>query len=148
MDDILRRTRREIEELAVESGPFSVVAAESGECPTPITGTRFESHDDAMRAADLAHEYRDALREHDPDLPTYRFVVTELPSEHVQMVGVRERTDGIRANGLPQTQRSVTVTSDRDGAWLRMENAPLVHLARDCGPVGDDAVGRQLDSKL
>lgn len=148
MDDILRRTRREIEELAVDSGPFSVTCAESGECPTPITGTRFETHDDAARAAHLAREYRDALREHDPDVPEYRFVVTELPTDSLQMVGVRERTNDVRANGLPQTERSVTVTSDRDGAWLTMENAPLVHLARDCGPVGDDAVGRQLESKL
>ncbi len=148
MDDILRRTRREIEALAIDSGPFSVTCAESGECPTPITGTRFETHDDAARAADLAREYRDALREHDPDVPDYRFIVTELPSNPLQMVGVRERTDDVRANGLPQTQRSVTVTRDRDGAWLTMKNAPLVHLARDRGPVGDAAVGRQLESKL
>lgn len=148
MDDILRRTRREIEELSVESGHFFVTCAETGECPTPITGTRFDDHDDAARAADLAREYRDALREHDPDIPQYRFVVTELPNQPLQMVGVRERTDEFRANGLPRTQRSVTVTSDRHGAWLTMENAPLVHLARDCGPVGDDAVGRQLESKL
>ncbi|WP_223301534.1 hypothetical protein [Haladaptatus sp. R4] len=106
MDDILRRTRREIEELAVESGPFSVTCAESGECPTPITGTRFETHDDAARAAHLAREYRDALREHDPDVPEYRFVVTELPTDSLQMVGVRERTNDVRANGLPQTERS------------------------------------------
>ncbi|MCO8246593.1 MULTISPECIES: hypothetical protein [unclassified Haladaptatus] len=148
MDDILRQTRREIEELAADSGSFSVTCAETGECPTPITGTRFETHDDAARAADLAREYRTALREHDPDVPEYRFVVTELPTDSLQMVGVRERTNDVRANGLPQTERSVTVTSDRDGAWLTMKNAPLVHLARDCGPVGDAAVGRQLESKL
>ncbi|WP_266076918.1 DUF7552 domain-containing protein [Haladaptatus caseinilyticus] len=150
MDDILRQTRRKIEALAVESGQggFSVVCADSGECPMPLTGNQFESHDDASRAAELARGYRNALREHDPKIPHYRFVVTEEPARPLQMAGVRERTDGTRANGLPQTQRSVTVASDGEGEWLRMENAPLVHLARDCGPVGDDAVGRQLDSKL
>ncbi len=148
MDHILRRTRRKIEALATDSGPFAVTCGETGECPTPITGTRFETHDDAARAGDLAREYRDALREHDPDIPEYRFVVTELPTDSLQMIGVRERTNDVRANGLPQTQRSVTVTSDRDGAWLTMKNAPLVHLARDSGPVGDAAVGRQLESKL
>ncbi len=150
MDDILRETRREIEALAVENGRsrFSVVCADTGECPMPITGKQFEDHDDASRAAELARRYRDALREHDPDVPHYRFVVTEESADPVQMTGVRERTDDTRANGLPQTQRSVTVASDGNGEWLTMDNAPLVHLARDCGPVGDDAVGRQLDSKL
>ncbi|SIR04648.1 hypothetical protein SAMN05421858_1234 [Haladaptatus litoreus] len=150
MDDILRQTRREIESLAVESGHgrFSVLCAETGECPMPITGKQFKDHDDASRAVELAREYRDALREHDPEIPQYRFVVTEEPARPLQMAGVREQTSGTRANGLPQTQRSVTVASDGNGEWLTMDNAPLVHLARDCGPVGDDAVGRQLDSKL
>lgn len=150
MDDILRQTRKEIETMAVEGGrgQFSVVCADTGECPMPITGKQFEDHDDASRAAELARGYRDALRQHDPDIPRYRFVVTEESDPPLQMAGVRERAEGTRANGLPRTQRSVTIANDGQGEWLTMENAPLVHLARDCGPVGDDAVGRQLDSKL
>ncbi|WP_458206240.1 DUF7552 domain-containing protein [Haladaptatus sp. NG-SE-30] len=148
MDETLRRTRREIERLADDSGQFSVVCADTGERPMPITGTRFENHDDATRAAELAREYRDALRNYDPDVPCHRFLVTEEQPRPLQMAGMRERTTGTRANGLPQTQRSVTAASDGEGEWLKMENAPLVHLARDNGPVGDDAVSRQLDSKL
>ncbi|WP_458189595.1 DUF7552 domain-containing protein [Haladaptatus sp. NG-WS-4] len=148
MDETLRRARREIERLAVDDGAYSVACADTGERPMPITGTRFENHEDADRAVELASEYRDALRKHDPDVPCHRFVVTEEPPRTLQMAGVRERTTSIRANGLPQTQRTVTVASDGNGEWFEMKNAPLVHLARDNEPVGDDAVSRQLDSKL
>ncbi|WP_227376607.1 DUF7552 domain-containing protein [Haladaptatus halobius] len=148
MDETLRRTRREIEQLAVDDGRFSVACADTGERPMPITGTRFETDEDAHRATELACKYRNALREHDPDVPHYRFVVNEESPRPLQMASVRERTSGIRANGLPQTRRSVTIASDGDGEWVEMENAPIVHLSRDDGPVGDDAVSRQLDSKL
>ncbi|WP_227354593.1 DUF7552 domain-containing protein [Haladaptatus salinisoli] len=148
MDETLRRTRREIERLAVENGRFSVACADTGERPMPITGARFETDEDAHRAAELAREYRDALREHDRDVPRYRFVVNEEPPRPLQMASVRERTSGTRANGLPRTRRLVTLAGDGGGEWIEMENAPIVHLSRDGGPVGDDAVSRQLDSKL
>ncbi|WP_433630755.1 DUF7552 domain-containing protein [Halomicrococcus sp. NG-SE-24] len=148
MDETLRAARSEIEELAVEDGEFCVACAETGERPPPVTGARFANADDARRAAALAREYRDGLREHDPDLPRHRFVVSESAARSLQFAGVRERTDDTRANGLPRTSRSVVAAGDGEGEWLRMANAPLVHLTRNGDPVGDDAVGRQLDSKL
>lgn len=148
MDETPRQVRSEIEELTDDSGRFYIACVETGERPAPVTGARFDTHEDAERALALARRYRETIREHDPGLPRYRLVVSELSEGPLQLAGIRERTGGTRSNGLPRTRRSVTLSSDGEGQWLRMENAPLVHLARNNRPVGDDAVARQLDSKL
>lgn len=144
----LDRLREQIDELATDRGDFSVACAETDRRPAPLSGRRFPSADAARTAADRAREYRRRLRELDPGLPTYRLAVYEASDGGPTLVSTRERAAGRRANGLPKSSRSVTLAGDRDRAWLRMDNAPLVHVSHGGEPLGDDAVARQLDAKL
>ena len=144
----LRRTRERVDDRSVDDGTHHVACARTGARPEPVAGASFGCVDDAEAAAEAARTYRAALRELDPSLPEYDLVVTgdELPD--VEVACARERTGGTRSNGLPRARRTATVAGARDGEWLRVENAPVVHLSRDDGPVDDAAVARQLDAKL
>jgi hypothetical protein len=148
MSDSLEALRRQIAECATDDGDFYVACAETDERPAPLTGRRFPSEDAAEDAAELAREYRDILRESDPELPEYCFAVYEQSGEPLTIVSTREQAEGQRENGLPRTSRSVTISGDGEREWLRMDNAPVVHVRRDGEPLPDDAVERQLDSKL
>ncbi|UPV99737.1 hypothetical protein M0R88_14605 [Halorussus gelatinilyticus] len=148
MSDSLDTIRREIDDIAAEDGDFYVACADTDERPAPLTGRRFPTEEAANEAADLARSYRATLRESDPDLPEHRLSVYECTDDPPTMVSTRERAAGTRENGLPRTSRSVTLSGDCESEWLRMDNAPLVHVRRDGEPLPDDAVERQLDSKL
>ena len=148
MADSLASIRRRIADLCDDDGDFYVACADTDDCPAPLTGRRFPSEEAAREAADLARTYRADLRESDPDLPEHRLSVYELSGESLTLVSTRERVAGLRDNGLPRTSRSVMLSGDGEREWLRMDNAPLVHVRSDGEPLPDDAVERQLDSKL
>ena len=148
MSDSLDAIRRELADLADEDGDFYVACADTDERPAPLSGRRFPSEAAASEAAELARSYREVLRESDPELPEHRLSVYERADEAPSLVSTRERAGGLRENGLPRTSRSVTLSGDCESEWLRMDNAPLVHVRRDGEPLPDDAVERQLDSKL
>lgn len=148
MADSLATIRREIADRATEDGDFYVACADTDSQPTPLTGRRFPSASVAEEAADLARAYRATLRESDPELPERRLSVYEASGDSPTLVSTRERVPGQRANGLPRTSRTVTLSGDGDHEWLRMDNAPLVFVRRDGEPLPDDAVERQLDAKL
>ncbi|WP_435334585.1 DUF7552 domain-containing protein [Haloarchaeobius sp. TZWWS8] len=146
----LRTARDTIEELSAEDGDFVVACALTGNRPAPVTGARFGSRGDAEAAAEATRTYQTALRDIDPDHPRYRPTVYEDDADgaRLDVTSTRSRTNGLRSNGLPATSESVTVSNGRDGEWLRMDNAPLIHLGQDDGPFDDDVVARQLDVKL
>lgn len=148
MADSLDRLRRRIADLAADDGTFYVACARTDRRPDPLTGKRFASEEAANEAVDLATDYRERLRETDPDLPEYTFAVYEDAADPLAAVSTRERAPGRRENGLPRTSRSITLSGENDREWLRMDNAPVVHVRRDGEPLPDDAVSRQLDSKL
>lgn len=140
--------REKLDKLTAEDGDFAVACADTGDSPVPLTGARFESEDDAQKAAELAHAYREQLRETDPDLPERSLTVYETASDPLTLVSTREPADGRRENGLPRSSRSVTLSGDDEHEWLRMDNAPLVHVSHDGDPLDDAAIERQLDAKL
>ena len=140
--------RQRIEELAADDGRFRVACARTGERPTPVTSCRFPTREAAASAAALASEYREALREVDPDLPERDLEAYAASDDPVTLVSTRERAGGRRENGLPRTSRSVTLTGEGEREWLRMDNAPLVHIRREGEPLDDAAIERQLDAKL
>ncbi|MFC4450150.1 DUF7552 domain-containing protein [Halorussus aquaticus] len=148
MADSLDSIRQIIGELADDDGDFYVACAETDECPAPLTGRRFPSEAAAREAADLARRYRGTLRESDTELPEHRLSVYENGGEPLTIVSTRKRAAGRRENGLPRTSRSVVLSGDGEHEWLRMDNAPVVHVRQDGEPLPDDAVERQLDSKL
>ncbi len=148
MSDSLDAIRREIADLATEEGDFYVACADTDERPAPLSGRRFPTEEAASSAADLARSYRELLRESDPNLPERRLSVYERADDPPTVVSTRKRAAGTRENGLPRTSRSVTLSGDCESEWLRMDNAPLVHVRSDGEPLPDDAVERQLESKL
>lgn len=148
MADSLETLRERIADLADDDGGFVAACSDTDRRPVPLTGKRFPTEDAASEAAEIANEYRDRLRATDPDLPQRRFVVYEVAADPIFLVSTREQAAGSRANGLPRTSRTVTLAGDGEREWLRMENAPLVHLRRNGDLLDDAAVERQLDSKL
>ncbi|WP_435360180.1 DUF7552 domain-containing protein [Haloarchaeobius sp. DFWS5] len=145
----IRALRETAESLSTANGSYVVACAVTGHRPDPVTGAEFETREDAERAAEATEDYQSAMCSLDPDRPRYRPTVYEIDDETpLELASTRSRTEGRRANGLPSTSESVTVSSGRDGEWLQMENAPLIHLGRDDGPFEDDVVARQLDVKL
>lgn len=144
----LRRLRAEVDECSSADGRYVVACANSGRRPPPVDGVRFESSAAAERAATAASEYQRLLCDLDPDRPTYRFVVYERTGDSLTLSRTREPTDERRANGLPRSVEEVTVSSDRDGEWLRLENVPIVHLSTNAEPFEDEVVAGQLDRKL
>jgi hypothetical protein len=148
MAESLAAIRRRIADRAVEDGDFYVACADTDAQPAPLTDRRFPSETAAEEAADLARAYRAILRESDPSLPERRLSVYEATGDSLTLVSTREPAAGQRANGLPRTSRTVTLSGEGDQEWLRMDNAPLVFVRRDGEPLPDDAIERQLDAKL
>ena len=66
-----------IESLAADDGEFSLVCARYGDRPVPASGLRFDSRETARAAARATEQYRDALRQYDPELPFYDVVVRQ-----------------------------------------------------------------------
>ncbi|NHN43043.1 hypothetical protein G9C85_15600 [Halorubellus sp. JP-L1] len=146
--DALTDARVLVEDLATPAGEFVVVGKETGVRPDPVTGFAFDDYEAAERARDAAARYRRALREHDPALPEYDLVVGETDSNPIEVATVRESTRERRTNGVPRARQTVTLTGDRRDEWLRVENAPLVHLTGPDELLDDELVTRQLQSKL
>ncbi len=143
-----RQTRSRVEALAVDDGPFFVACRTSGCRPEPVTGATFPTDDAAERACEAATDYRRAIREFDPALPKYDLAVYEADAPTLDVIRRREFTDERRANGLPAARETVTVAGSGAGEWLRLTDAPLVHVAGRDRPLDDEVVGRQLDAKL
>lgn len=146
--ETVRAARATVADLASDDGPFVVVGKCSGVRPTPVSAARFDSYEAAERARDAATRYRAAMRDVDPALPTYDLVVTERQTGGVEVATVRESTDERRENGVPRAREAATVTGDRRDEWLRVENAPLVHLTGPESPLDDELISRQLEAKL
>jgi hypothetical protein len=144
----VRNARDVVADLACEDGAFVVVGKETGVSPDPVSAVAFETYAAAERARDAAARYRAAMRDLDPGLPTFDLVACERQSGTVELATVRESTTERRGNGLPQARQTVTATGDRRDEWLRVENAPLVHLAGPESLLDDALVTRQLRSKL
>lgn len=145
---IIQQARDRIETVAVDDGAFGVACKDTGCSPAPVTGRTFETFADAELACLSARAYRRALRRLDPSLTEYQLVVCGVDSTAAEQVSVRRQTDQRRANGLPATSQSVTVSGGDTDAWLRVENAPVVHLRGTDTLLDDELVSRQLDSKL
>lgn len=146
--DRLRRFRALVDRLASTDGSYVVACADSGRRPAPLEGARFETAEAADRAAVAATRYQRLLSDLDPDRPEYRFVVYDATAASLSFSRTREPTDERRANGLPGATEEVTLSSERDGEWLRLENAPVVHLSTGATPFEDDVVAGQLERKL
>lgn len=144
----IRCSRERIESVAVAEGDFGVACKGTGCSPAPVTDTTFETFEAAELACLSARAYRRALRRLDPSLPEYDLVVCSADDGAVEQVSVRKQTQGCRANGLPATSQSVTVSSGATDEWLRVENAPVVHLRGADSLLDDELVTRQLESKL
>jgi hypothetical protein len=144
----VREARETIAALAVENGEFIVAGKDTGVSPEPVSSVAFETYETAERARDAAVRYRAGMRDVDPDLPNYDLVVCERRTDAVELATVRESTAERRGNGVPRARQTVTVTGDRRDEWLRVENAPLVHLSGPESLLDDELVTRQLQSKL
>ena len=144
----VREARETIADLAVDGGAFVVAGKDTGVSPDPVSSVADDEYEAAERACDAAARYRAAMRDVDPDLPTYDLVVCERRTDAVELATVRESTNERRGNGVPRARQTVTVTGDRRDEWLRVENAPLVHLAGPESLLDDELITRQLQSKL
>mgnify|MGYP000681132587 FL=1 len=88
------------------------------------------------------------MRSLDPELAQYDLAVCERGSDGVDFASVREGTSATRTNGLPQSRQTATLTGDRTDEWLKVENAPLVHLRGPESPLDDEIVERQIGVQL
>jgi hypothetical protein len=150
-DDVaatVERAREGVERLATPDGEFVVACRETGVRPAPVTGSRFASYTDAEEARNGARRYRTAMRSLDPELAQYDLAVCERGSDGVEFASVREGTSATRTNGLPQSRQTATLTGDRTDEWLKVENAPLVHLRGPESPLDDEIVERQIGVQL
>lgn len=148
LSERLATARERISDNASSDGRFVVACKDSGVRPDPVSAVSFAEYRAAERARDAATRYRDALRAVDDSLPEYDLVVSETADGSVDVTAVRESTDRRRANGLPATRETVTLSGDRRDEWLRIENAAVVHLAGPESLLDDELVSRQLQSKL
>ncbi|MFC7229100.1 hypothetical protein N0B31_16975 [Salinirubellus salinus] len=142
----LLRARDRVAALVADEGPFTVACAETGVSPPPVSDARFASFADAERARDAAVDYRTALRNLDPGLPSYDLAVCEARDTSLGFASVRETTADRRANGLPRTRRTVTLAGAGSDEWLRVENAPVVDLVGPETLLDDEVVERQLEA--
>jgi hypothetical protein len=150
-DDVaatVEAARDRVDRLASPDGEFVVACRETGVRPAPVTGSRFDSYENAETARDAARRYRTAMRSLDPDLPCYDLAVCERGSDGLEFASVREGTEATRRNGLPRSRQTATLTGDRTDEWLKVENAPLVHLEGPDSPLDDGIVGRQIGVQL
>jgi hypothetical protein len=143
-ESALRAARAEVEELSTPDGAFAVACRNTGVRPPPVSRARFETFADAERAHAAARRYRAALRDLDPGLAAFDLAVCEVADSTVGFASVRETTAGRRANGLPRTKRTVTLTGDASDEWLEIENAPVVDLVGPDALLDDEVVERQL----
>ncbi|WP_132060701.1 DUF7552 domain-containing protein [Halorussus amylolyticus] len=153
MTDSLDHLHDRIDDLAAPDGDFYVACADTGRRPVPLKGTSFGSPDDAERAADLAREYREALREVDPYLDERRLAVYEdigdVPTLDVSKASsVRERIARYRPRRNSRPRKSAVLTGATDREWIRMEGAPIVRIARDGEPLDDAAIALQLNAQV
>jgi hypothetical protein len=143
-----RAARERVAELSSAEGRFAVACRETGRRPAPVADAVFDSYGDAERARDAAREYRTAMRRVDPDLTEFTLAVCHADDRRVAVTARRESTDERRANGLPRASQTATVAGERTGEWLRVSNAPVVHLTGRGEALDDEFVSRQLRSKL
>ncbi|WP_128478163.1 DUF7552 domain-containing protein [Halorussus pelagicus] len=163
MTDSLEHLRERITELTDPDGDFAVVCPLSGKCPVPVRSESFPSADAAEAAVGLVREYRTLLREVDPHLENIPIVATERSApplaldacERSERADGTEREDGderaretARRVRTRRTGRSISLSGEGDDEWLRMDDAPVVHVRRDGELLDDAAVSRQLRSKL
>ncbi|WP_049917177.1 DUF7551 domain-containing protein [Halogeometricum pallidum] len=73
----LRDIRSHVSGLSAPTGPYAVVCARTAREPVPLAGERFDSREDAERAADMADEYHSALRRYDPEAPRHHLIVRD-----------------------------------------------------------------------
>ena len=140
MPDRLEALHSRIDELTDPDGDFAVVCTLSDKRPVPVRGASFPSPDTAEAAVELVREYREVLREVDPHLEAIPIVASEIGADPLAL------DDASECLGRPS--RSVTVSGEGGDEWLRMDDAPVVHVRRDGELLDDDAVTRQLRSKL
>jgi hypothetical protein len=143
-ESALLDARERVESLAAPDGAFAVACTDTGVRPPPVSDARFETYEEAERARDAAVTYREALRDLDPGLPEHDLGVCEPTDTTVGFASVRETTTERRENGLPQSKRTVTLTGEGRDEWLRVENAPVVHLTGPEELLDDEVVERQL----
>jgi hypothetical protein len=140
MTDRLEHLHQRIDDLTDPDGDFAVVCPVSGKRPVPVRGERFSSADAAEAAVELVREYRTVLREVDPHL------------ESIPIVAVQTAVDPLALDGesgsLGRPSRSVSLSGEDDGEWLRMDDAPVVHVRRNGELLDDGTVFRQLDAQL
>jgi len=140
--------RERVESLSSEGGQFAVACRETGRQPAPVAEAVFGTYADAERARDAALAYRSAMRSVDPELEGFALAVCRADDRRVAVTASRESTGERCSNGLPRASQTVTVAGDRTGEWLRVSNAPVVHLTGRGEPLDDEFVSRQLHSKL
>jgi hypothetical protein len=159
MTDSLETLRERITDSTDPDGDFAVVCPLSGKCPVPVRGESFPSADAAEAAVDLVIDYRTLLREVDPHLENVPIVAVRRTAEPLAL-DARERSD--RADEMrcadetarrirtrrTDTGLSVSLSGEGDDEWLRMENAPVVHVRRDGELLDDETVSQQLRSEL
>jgi len=140
MTDRLEYLHRQITDLTDPDGDFAVVCPLSGKRPVPVRGESFPSTAAAEEAVGLVREYRTLLREVDPHLENIPIVAVERDADPLTL---RENADG-----RGRSSRSISLSGEGDGEWLRMDDAPVVHVRRDGELVSDGSVARQLDAQL
>jgi chorismate-pyruvate lyase len=140
MTDRLEHLHQQIDDLTDPDGDFAVVCPASGKRPVPVRGERFPSADAAEAAVELVCEYRTLLREVDPHLENIPIVAAQTSSDLLRLDD--------ESDSLGRSSRSISLTGEDDGEWLRMSDAPVVHVRRDGELLDDRTVSRQLDAQL
>lgn len=136
----LEDLHQQIDDLTDLEGDFAVVCPLSGKRPVPVRGASFPSAEDAEDAVGLVREYREVLREVDPHLEAIPIVASERTADPLALDDTTEC--------LGRSSRTVTISGEGDGEWLRMDDAPVVYVRRDGELLDDSTVTLQLRSKL
>jgi len=140
--------RETVESLSCGDGEFAVACRETGRQPAPAPDAVFETYEDTERARDATLAYRSAMRTVDPTFEEFALAVCRADDRRVAVTASRESTGERRVNGLPRASQTATIAGDRTGEWLRVSNAPVVHLTGRGDPLDDEFVSRQLHSNL
>lgn len=74
----LHEIRDRIDALSTDDGPYGIVCGRTGERVVPVADARFEDRASASEAAELAEEYRAALRRYDPRVMVHDPIVSEM----------------------------------------------------------------------
>lgn len=115
----LNDIRGHIEELASDTGEYSLVCARYGEPPVPATALRFESRATARAAARATEQYRAALRRYDPQLPYYDVIVCQATGTAAQTSGiVRATFGGSDSDDRPCPEPAVDATASKRQALV------------------------------